>query len=164
MRFDWCIWARISGPQSAPRIEWHNHYADDWAGGSWNAADLPRRDRLERVLAGIYVDGTRPESGPLIVLPRQCNDALGEPLGELREAWPSEAKIEAPPGSIAIFDTALWHCAARGSGTAMRRLWGAHYQGWNEKRAHPEDNPVDAAEIADYKNASPRLKKLIDGQ
>lgn len=158
--------ARISGPQSAHRIEWHNHYSSNWNGepNAWNPDDLPRRHRLERVLAGVYTDGTLPESGALIALPRRYNDPLGEPLGELHQAWPGEAKVEAPPGSIAIFDTALWHSAAKGTGTANRRLWGAHYQGWSETRAHPEDNAVNAGEIADYKNQIPRLKKLIDGK
>lgn len=156
------VGARVSGPQSAERIEWHNHYASNGNGASeWNQSDLARRDRLERVLAGVYTDGTLPESGALITLPRRYNDPLGEPRGALLQAWPGEAKVEAPPGSIAIFDTALWHAAAKGTGHGMRRLWGAHYQGWSETRCHPEDNQVDATEIAGYKAASPRLQKLI---
>lgn len=148
--------ARISGPQSVARLPWHNHY-------SWDTGNLAGRDRIERLLIGIYADGTQEESGPLIALPRGLNDELGAPLGDESQAWPGEQKVEMPPGSVAIFDTALWHAAARGTGGKSRRLWGAHFQGWSDARTHPEDNAVDAPEIAAHKAAHPRLKRLIDG-
>lgn len=148
--------ARISGPQSAPRLPWHNHYA-------WDPDGLPRRDRLERLLAGVYVDGTNAESGPLIALPRRVNDPLGAPRGGAHALWPGEVRVEAPPGSVVLFDTALWHTAERGTSDSLRRLWGGHYQGWREQRPHPEDNEVNAPEIAAAKAARPRLAALIDG-
>jgi hypothetical protein len=152
--------ARISGAQSSPRIDWHHHYPN---GNGWEEENLLKRDRIERLLIGFYPDGTMPEVGPLIAMPRRLNDPLGEPLGDRLEAWPDEQRVEAPPGSIVIFDTALWHSAARGTGDALRHLWGTHCQGWSDPRPHPEDNLVDAPEIAEYKNKHPRLKKLIDG-
>ncbi len=148
--------ARVSGPQSAQRIPWHNHYA-------WDESGLPRRDRLERLLIGVYVDGTNPEAGSLIALPRRFQEPLGAPRGGAHDPWPGEVRIEAPPGSVAIFDTALWHTAERGTGDSLRRLWGGHYQGWREQRPHPEDNEVNAPQIAAAKAARPRLKALLDG-
>lgn len=147
--------ARISGAQSVPRLPWHNHYA-------WDAGHLPQRTRIERLLIGIYVDGTQAEVGPFIALPRRVNDPLGAPHGAPDEAWPGETQAEMPCGSLAIFDTALWHAAARGTGQTARRLWGAHFQGWNDARTHPEDNEVDAPAIAIYKGAHPRLKRLLE--
>lgn len=147
--------ARISGPQSVARLPWHNHYA-------WDGALLPQRTRIERLLIGIYVDGTETAAGPFIALPRRLNDPLGTPLGALYAAWPGEAQIEIPCGSIAIFDTALWHAAARGTGQSVRRLWGAHFQGWNDARTHPEDNAVNVPEIAAHKAAHPHLKRILE--
>ena len=148
--------ARISGPQSVMRLPWHNHY-------SWDTENLAKRDRIERLLIGIYVDGTQEESGPFIALPRAFNEELGAPRDAMDEAWPGEERVEMPPGSVAIFDTALWHAAARGTSGNARRLWGAHFQGWSDARPHPEDNAVNAPEIAAHKRAHPRLKRLIDG-
>lgn len=155
--------ARVSGPMSAARISWHNHYASNGAGlpNAWDIDAIPQRDRIERVLGGIYVDGTMPETGAFITLPRKFQDPLGAPLGGLHDEWAGEVKVAMPPGSYAIFDTALWHAAMRGTGHGMRRLWGAHYQGWNDPRPHPEDNDVDANEIAAHKEAHPRLKALL---
>ena len=147
------VGARISGPQSAQRIGWHDHYA-------WDAQNIPQRDRLERILTAIYVDGTTPESGSLIALPRRFND----PLGKAPQAGvhPDEVKVNAPPGSIALFDTALWHDAERGTGNGLRRLWGTHFQGWNDVRLHPEDNEVDPPQITEAKSQSARLKAIIE--
>jgi hypothetical protein len=145
--------ARISGPQSAARIGWHNHYA-------WDAEKLPQRARLERLLTAIYVDGTTPASGSLVALPRGFNDAQGTPPGP--GAHPGEMRVNAPAGSMVIFDTALWHDAERGTGKGIRRLWGTHFQGWSETRAHPEDNEVNPPAIAVYKSRMPRLRALIE--
>ena len=155
--------ARVSGPLSAQRISWHNHYASNGDGppNAWDKESLPQRDRIERVLGGIYVDGTMPESGAFITLPREFRDPLGKPIGGLHDEWPGEVRVAMPPGSFAIFDTALWHAAMRGTGSAKRRLWGAHFQGWNDPRPHPEDNAVDAPEIERYKQERPRLRALI---
>jgi hypothetical protein len=146
--------ARMSGRSSAERITWHHHYA-------WDTERIPTRDRIERVLWGIYVDGTNDEAGPLVALPRKYNDPIGEPLGEAPLAWPGEQEVIAPPGSLVIFDTALWHAARRGSSEKIRHLWGCHWQGWSETRSHPEDNAVDVPEVAAYTDASPRLKSVI---
>jgi len=152
--------ARVSGPSSVPRIPWHHHYGN-FGDYGWNADDLLKRTRLERILSGVYVDGTLPESGPFITLPRRFNDPLSAPKGDIRGAWEGEQKVEMPPGSVAIFDTALWHAAAKGTGTSARRLWGGHYQGQSETRAHPEDNEVNSPEIADQLEHLPRLRALI---
>src|SRR5688572_21454294 len=67
--------ARLSNTDSAAAIGWHNHY-------SWDKEQLPRRTTIERILAGVYVEGSNESSGPLIVLPRRYNDPLSEPAGD----------------------------------------------------------------------------------
>jgi hypothetical protein len=147
--------ARLSDESSATNIGWHNHY-------SWDAATIPHRDKIERVLGGVYVDGSTAATGPLIALPRRYNDPLSEP-GDSCGDWPGQVVVEAPPGSGVIFDTALWHTAARGNAPGRRRLFGAHYQGWSDPRPHPEDNIVGSPELERYKREIPLLSRLLDG-
>jgi hypothetical protein len=124
--------SRLASEQSAPAIEWHNHYA-------WNTDGLRTRTRCERVLGGTYLDGSSIEVGPLTAVPRSLNEPIGQaPVGD----DPREEIVEMPPGSIVIFDTALWHRAKRGTSPGFRTGFGGHYQPASETRPHPEDNDV----------------------
>jgi ectoine hydroxylase-related dioxygenase (phytanoyl-CoA dioxygenase family) len=127
--------ARLSDGKSAKAIGWHNHY-------SWDESKIPARQRCERILCGIYVDGSTRESGPLTVMPRKYNDPLGPPPENFDGFIPGEAAVDAPPGSVVVFDTALWHRAHRGTEPGMRHLFGGHYQAVTDMRPHPEDNDV----------------------
>ncbi|HVF09446.1 MAG TPA: hypothetical protein VNA16_01510 [Abditibacteriaceae bacterium] len=147
--------ARLSNVDSAAAIGWHNHY-------SWDKNRLPRRDTIERILAGVYLEGSHPAIGPLVVLPRRYNDPLSEPAGEYTEDWPGQLEVAAPPGSVVVFDTALWHTAKRGASPRVRHLFGAHYQGWSNPAAHPEDNPCDGAQIEPYKRTNAVLRSLLE--
>jgi hypothetical protein len=135
---------------------WHAHYA-------W---DIPptglKRDNPERVLCNIYVDGSGPEIGPLIVLPRKLNDSV-EAEGDVGEQWEEQVEVVIPPGSAVIFDTAVWHCSKRGNSSKLRHLWGGHYQGWSNPTPHPEDNTADNATVVAYKEELPVLRGLLDG-
>ena len=125
--------ARLSDRDSSPAIGWHHHYA-------WDAARLPGRSRCERLLAGIYVDGSNAQSGPITGIPRRFNEPLGaEPIGD----DPREVAVDVPAGSVVIFDTAFWHRAKRGNAPAVRHLFGAHYMPVSDTRTHPEDNDVN---------------------
>jgi hypothetical protein len=148
--------ARISDETSATNIGWHNHY-------SWDASAIPGRRKIERVLGGVYVDGTTRQSGPLVVLPRRYNDPLSAPAAAHDAAWPGQLEVDAPPGSGIVFDTALWHTAARGTEPGRRRLFGAHYQGWSDPRPHPEDNVVGSPELERFKSEMPLLRSILDG-
>lgn len=147
--------ARMSNGASLPRIAWHNHYA-------WDESEILNRPRPTRALAGFYVDGTSVEAGPFIALPRTMSEPIGAPRGELFSAWAGENEVIMPPGSIAIFDTALWHAAKAGTRPEMRRLFGAHYQGWKNPRPHPEDNACNVPEIEEYKSRDARLRALLE--
>ncbi len=135
---------------------WHVHYA-------WEISPTGlQRDRPERVLCNIYVDGSSREIGPLTVLPRRLNDSL-DAKGEVDAAWEGQAEVFVPPGSAVIFDTAVWHCSKRGSSGSLRHLWGGHYQGWGNPTPHPEDNTADSPVITAHKNQLPVLRGLLDG-
>jgi hypothetical protein len=145
--------ARLSNENSSERISWHNHY-------SWDSETVLDRQRVERVLANIYPDGTA-AAGNLIVLPRGINDPI-EPAGDTNEDWPGQVIVEAPAGSAIIFGTALWHSARRGTQSGVRHLFGGHYQAWNCDRPHPEDNPTNVREIERFKAESLALRGLLE--
>jgi hypothetical protein len=149
--------ARVSNQDSNALLGWHEHYG-------WDKSALSNRTRPERVLFGCYVRGSNPENGPLIVHPRKFNDPLTPcPVGA-QENWPGQIAVNAPPGSVVIFDTALYHTAARGTHPGFRYLFGAHVQGASNTRPHGEDNitPTDTPALAAHKAANPRLKKFLN--
>lgn len=149
------VGARLSNEDSESAIWWHNHYA-------WDSSKITQRDTIERILAGVYTNGSNEEAGNLIAVPRAYNDPINEPLGDSQADWPGQVKVEAPPGSVVIFDTALWHTARRGTEPGIRHLFGAHYQGWSNPTSHPEDNNCNGPEIKTYKRENAALRSLLD--
>lgn len=147
--------ARISDETSAANIGWHNHY-------SWDPSGIPGRTKIERVLGGVYIDGSTPASGCLLALPRAYNDPLSEPPAASQDDWPGQVAVDAPPGAGLVFDTALWHSAVRGNAVGRRRLIGAHYQGWSDPRPHPEDNIAGGPDLERYKAELPLLHGMLE--
>src|SRR5688500_7384985 len=92
--------ARVSDENSDATISWHEHYA-------WDKSNVTRRDRIERVLFGCYVNGSTEGSGPLLVYPRRFNDPPDRPHEAATGDWPGQVVVDAPPGSVVIFDTML---------------------------------------------------------
>lgn len=148
---------RVSDEKSGERLGWHEHY-------EWDKSAITRRTRPERVLFGCYVRGSIEETGPLIVLPRRVNDPIQPPLGGPHDDWPGQVDVIVPPGSVVIFDTALYHTARRGTKPGRRYLWGTHCQGVKETRPHREDNSSEHPLVAAYKQKDARLRRFIDGR
>ncbi|MDQ2730972.1 MAG: phytanoyl-CoA dioxygenase family protein [Armatimonadota bacterium] len=145
-----------SSPGEGPSlsIDWHNHYA-------WDRSGVPGRKRVERGLGGVYLDGSNEDVGPLIVLPRKYNNPLDGGEGLTTADWPGQVPVEVPPGSVVIFDTALWHTARRGNRPGIRHLLGAHYQGWSNPRPHPEDNVTGSPAVEAAMEEYPALRGLL---
>ena len=149
--------AVFSNDPSQPILTtWHDHYA-------WEIPPTGlQREHPERILCGVYVDGSDREIGPLIVLPRQLNDSV-EAKGDGDAVWEGEAEVVMPPGTAVIFDTAVWHCSRRGTGKGPRHIWGGHYQGWSNPTPHPEDNSADNPVVNEYRDKLPLLRAMLDG-
>ena len=74
---------------------WHNHY-------SWTVPETGLQCRNpERILCNIYVDGTMPDVGPLIVLPRNLNDSIYN-QGETNDKWTRQETVSISAGSAVI--------------------------------------------------------------
>ena len=147
--------ARVSSEASDAAIGWHEHYA-------WDKQNVLDRKKPQRVLFGCYVNGSTPEAGPLVVLPRRLNDPIAPAAPALKSDWPGQVVVHAPPGSIVIFDTALYHTAHRGYESGLRILWGAHCQGRNNPMPHPEDNDADNATLRRHVQHDSRLRRFLE--
>jgi len=129
--------ARMDNENSdAQIIGWHHHYG-------WDTADLPNRKGIGRVLANIYLDGSNDEIGALSVIPRRFDEPIGE---RPTDNDPRETSVHLSPGSVIVFDTAVWHRAKRGSKPGMRHVFGGHFQAKSNLRPHREDNDVTVPE------------------
>lgn len=137
--------ARLSDATHTPRIGWHHHRY--WEEGQAPEAPDARGEYPKRVLAAWYVEGCTPESGPLIALPRRYDDLLAAPADNYEVAWPGEVDVICPPGSCVIFTNDLWHSAKAGTDGKRRHLFGSHFQGWNNSRAHSEDHVHEGSEV-----------------
>ena len=149
--------AVFSNAPSQPILTtWHDHYA-------WEIPPTGlQREHPERILCGVYVDGSDREIGPLIVLPRQLNDSV-EAKGDGDAVWEGEEEVVMPPGTAVIFDTAVWHCSRRGTSRGPRHIWGGHYQGWSNPTTHPEDNSADNPVVNEHRDKLPLLRAMLDG-
>ena len=135
---------------------WHVHYA-------WEIPPTGLlRENPERILCGIYIDGSDREIGPLIVLPRQLNDSVDAKDG-VEAVWEGQEEFVMSPGSAVIFDTAVWHCSRRGTSGKLRHIWGGHYQGWSNPTPHPEDNTADNSTVNEYRDKMSLLRAMLDG-
>jgi len=152
--------ARLSDATHTPRIGWHTHrYSDEE--NALNTATEVRGEYPKRVLAAWYVEGTGPESGPLVVLPRRYDDPLAPPSDDFNVAWPGEVDVHCPPGSCVIFTNELWHAAKAGTSGKRRHLFGSHFQGWNNAREHREDHFHVGPEIVAAKARNPVFARII---
>ena len=145
-----------NAPTQPILTSWHVHYA-------WEIPPTGlQRENPERILCGIYVDGSDREIGPLIVLPRRLNDSV-DAKGDGEAVWEGEEEVVMSPGSAVIFDTAVWHCSRHGTGGTQRHIWGGHYQGWSNPTPHPEDNTADNPIVNEHRDKLPLLRAMLDG-
>lgn len=127
---------------------WHYHRTDsEDASTVWNPRRTQRQERISRVLANAYVDGSNSTLGELLVFPRRVGDPLAPPFLDPYQEWPGQEIVSCEPGSVVVFDQSLFHAARPARVTGYRRLFGGHYTGWSEREVHREDNPAAIPDI-----------------
>jgi hypothetical protein len=125
---------------------WHVHLNGDQY-NRWEPKPDDYGRQVERVLGNVYVHGSNETTGELLVYPRRVTDPWDAPHDELSTEWDDQDVLTCPPGSVVIFDTALWHAARAPSQPCRRFLWGAHYSRMGDPKPHREDNWHDSPEI-----------------
>jgi hypothetical protein len=154
----------ISGG-ARPFTPWHCHVPqlmDDPA--IW---DLHRRQRgrgIRRALTLTYVDGSLPALGTLVVIPRRADDPLAPPALERTGPWPGQRAIVAPPGSVVILDSQVFHAALPAAGHGRRRIFGGHWQDAEDPTAHREDQAMPWPENPSLSAAVRHLRARVLGR
>jgi hypothetical protein len=142
------------------RVLWHNHaFTPDLI--TIPPGDTRRGQRPTRLLHGFYLDGSSPEIGSLVVLPRRYDDPLAPPSADRQMPWPGEIAVVAPPGSVIIFTADLWHTATFGTHPTRRRLTGTQVQAANCVQPHPEDHDFTTPAMEAAKRRHPALAEAL---
>lgn len=90
------------------------------------------------------------ENGATVVAPG-THKARKNPNGDhtLRQARPTEFTIEAPAGSVLVFDGRLWHTGGNNCSPSRRVFWGVNYAPWwlncHARRPHSVEHRLQAA-------------------
>ncbi len=150
--------ARITNAGNETFLNWHFHLSHE-ADGRW-AEDLPVPDD-RRLIYAVYVDGTSPEVGQLLTYPRPWNGPVVTG-GKPDERWDDEVAVTAPPGSVVIWDTAVFHAAVRGSIQTPRRMFGGMMQGWSCPVSTQDLERLNACVPQEALDA-PLVRKMVTG-
>jgi len=140
---------------------WHYHRNDSYEPQVWDPSRAERPGRIQRVLAQVYLDGSNPEVGELLLVPRAVDDPLAPPRVDPQVEWPEQVVVQCPPGSLVIFDQSVFHAARGGACPERRHLVGGHYQGWSDATPHREDNLALSRSVAAAATANPLLARLL---
>lgn len=152
--------SRVTDPHHRERLRWHIHpFTPEEQ--QIRPGDPRRGAAPQRLLCNWYVEGLSLELGPLLVLPRRYDDPLAPPIEDRATCWPGEVAVTCPPGSAVLFTTELWHAALPGSGGLRRRLFGGHFQGALNRRAHCEDQVHSGAVIQRARSVCPAFSSLL---
>jgi hypothetical protein len=112
--------ARYTSLGHQTELPWHFH-AELGGDGRWDPLRPGAPERIERVIASVYLDGTA--GGALRVFPRAEGDPWRPPFPDPSAAWPGSVDLEMAPGDLAVWDVATFH-AARHAGRTRRIVGG----------------------------------------
>ncbi|NKB65581.1 MAG: hypothetical protein GKR89_00845 [Candidatus Latescibacteria bacterium] len=140
---------------------WHCHLNRDQADKPYDKPAGYGR-RVERLLGNVYLHGSNEKVGQLLVWKRRVTEDWDLPRPDRQAEWEGQTVVECPPGSIVIFDTALWHAARPPQEPCLRIIWGGHYTGKTCTVPHREDNWFDGAELEPYRQSNAVFASLTE--
>ncbi|MEZ4335590.1 MAG: hypothetical protein R3B82_03090 [Sandaracinaceae bacterium] len=87
----------------------------------------PRKPRIERLVAFLFLEPMTDETGPWRVIPRRVGDPV-EPRGPLRQPdWPGAVTLSSPAGAVLLLDESTWHSVTPRRTPGVRRFVGAYF-------------------------------------
>ena len=102
---------------------------------------------------------------PLIVLPRQLNESVDAQRRRIGSDWEAQEDVRGSTlrGSRNLSTPLYGIARVVGLAPSIRRIWGGHYQGWNNPTPHPEDNTADNSTVNEYRDKMSLLRAMLDG-
>ena len=140
--------------------DWHCHLNGDRFNRWYPKPET--QHSVDRLLCNVYLHGSSSAMGELLVYPRKITDSWDTPFDDLLTEWQGQKIVTCPPGSVVIFDTALFHAARRPTELGHRYIWGGHYQGKNNLTRHREDNWFQSSVIEQYRKDNPLFASLTN--
>jgi len=141
---------RNPDPNAPERVPGNLHV--DWPWGQSGASHVegPLPDLVINLTTfWMLTDFTR-ENGATVVAPG-THRSRANPNGDhgLRKARPTEFTVEAPAGSVLVFDGRLWHTGGNNRSLSRRIFWGVNYAPWwlncHPRRPHSVEHRLQAA-------------------
>lgn len=116
----------VMSDETRPFTEWETHLGgiDD---ERWRREGRrPRKTRIERLVAFLFLEAMTDDTGPWRVIPRRVGDPT-EPLADPRApTWPGAVTLSAPPGAVLLLDESTWHSVTPRRTPGIRRFVGAY--------------------------------------
>ena len=98
----------------------------------WHIDWIPRKkktDPIRSVLTSFYLDDITKENGATRIIPNTHRLLISpEEQGFGTEDHPDQIYMEAPRGSLLIYDINLWHCGSRNLNGKKRRILNINYR------------------------------------
>ncbi|MFO7562674.1 MAG: hypothetical protein R6X02_08510 [Enhygromyxa sp.] len=127
--FELELGAGIVSDHTRPFFFWHHHVGgidgEDFRGRPYSDAV-----RAERVVCTLYCSPVDDEHGTMLVWPRAITDSVAPPFTPSSEPWPGATAVQAPVGTVIVFDQGTWHAV-----TPMTRTGQRYFVGFFVRRA-----------------------------
>ena len=135
------------GARPAPPGGYHSDWPWGNSGASFVQAPLP--DVMINLTTFWMLSSFTRENGATVVVPgthRAANNPNGN--ADLARARPTEMQVEAPAGSVLVFDGRLWHKGGVNGSHRRRVFWGVNYAPWwincHARRPHSVEHRIQA--------------------
>ena len=114
----------IMSDNSRGFVFWHNHVGGIDAEAYRREQKHPQYEQVERVGCTIYGSPLDDDHGVMLVSPRRYDGPTDPPHEPGTEPWPNCRRIEAPAGSVVLFDQGTWHAVTPMERTGFRYFFG----------------------------------------
>jgi hypothetical protein len=127
--FELELGAGVVSDHTRPFFFWHHHV------GGIDGEDFRRQpysipEGPQRVVCTLYCSPVDDEHGTMLVWPRAITDSTAPPFAPGSEPWPGATAVQAPVGSVIVFDQGTWHAV-----TPMTREGQRYFVGFFVRRA-----------------------------
>jgi hypothetical protein len=106
--FELELGAGIVSDHSRPFFFWH-HHVGGIDGEDFRGRPYPTFEHSQRLACTLYCSALDDEHGTMLVWPRAITDSTAPPFAPGSEPWPGATRVQAPVGTVIVFDQGTWH-------------------------------------------------------